>query len=67
MNNDIIINGACIIAIAILLFFLLREVMCWYYKINKQIELQKETNDLLSKLLQKFPNTDLPEQKEKKE
>lgn len=39
--------------IAILFFLLIREVICWYYKINVRIELQIETNSLLRKLLKK--------------
>lgn len=36
--------------IAIGIFFALREVFCWYYKINERIHLQKETNRLLKEL-----------------
>lgn len=39
-----------ILVVAILLFFALREVNCWYWKINRQIELQHEIIDLLKKL-----------------
>gem|GEM_PF-5399894 len=28
-----------------------REVIMWYYKVNERIELQKETNRLLKKLV----------------
>lgn len=37
---------------AILSFFILRDVMLWYYKINKRIELQEETNRLLKILVE---------------
>ena len=37
--------------IAIVLFLLLREVNCWYFKINKRIELMEETNELLRLLI----------------
>jgi len=41
-----------IIATAIVIVcFLLREVYCWYWKINRSIELQEETNRLLKKLV----------------
>lgn len=32
---------------------LLREVVCWYWKINEQIRLQKEIIRLLQKLVDK--------------
>ncbi|UAM97741.1 hypothetical protein K8354_15800 [Polaribacter litorisediminis] len=38
---------------AIIFFLLIREIVCWYYKINIRIELQKETNSLLRRLVEK--------------
>jgi len=35
----------------ILLFFILREVVCWYYKINERITLQKQQIELQKKIL----------------
>ena len=35
--------------IAVAVFFLCRELMCWYYKINRIIELMEEQNSLLRK------------------
>ena len=40
------------IVIVVIIFFLIREVICWYYKINKQVELQTETVQLLKKLVE---------------
>jgi len=40
-----------IIIVIVVLFLIGRELLCWYYKINERIELQKETNDLLRKLI----------------
>lgn len=37
--------------VSILLFFAMREINCWYWKINKKIELQEKTNELLEKLI----------------
>lgn len=48
-----LVPALLIIAIMILLFLLLREVVMWYWKINERIKLQKETNVLLAKLLSK--------------
>ena len=36
------------------LFLLLRELNCWYWKINRRIELQERTNDLLNKILEEM-------------
>lgn len=36
--------------ILILLFFVLREVFCWYLKINKQIKLQQAMLETLLKM-----------------
>lgn len=38
--------------LAIVLYFVLRELNCWYWKINKRIELQEETNRLLKKIIE---------------
>ena len=32
-------------------WLLIREIVCWYYKINEQIENQKKTNELLNNIL----------------
>jgi len=37
--------------IALLIFLLLREFWCWYWKINKLVSLQRETNELLRTLV----------------
>ena len=39
------------IVVLVLVFLLLREVNCWYWKINKRIELMEVQNDLLRSLL----------------
>lgn len=31
--------------------YLARELVCWYFKINEKVKLQKELNKLLVKLL----------------
>ena len=41
------------LVVFILVFLALREVMCWYYKINKAIELMQEQNNLLKRILAK--------------
>ena len=37
--------------IAIALFFVLREVFTWYWKINKLVQGQEKTNQLLQQLI----------------
>lgn len=32
--------------ILIVIFFLCRELMCWYWKINELVRLQKESNEI---------------------
>jgi len=39
------------LVVLICVFLLLREVVCWYWKINYQIKLQEETNELLRNIL----------------
>ncbi len=46
------------LGILIVVFLILREVICWYWKINRNIELQEEQNRLLKKLVQHFENTE---------
>ncbi len=46
-----------IILVAIVVFWLVcRELVCWYYKINEKIKLQKKTNELLEQILNKLEN-----------
>ncbi|NWJ51199.1 MAG: hypothetical protein HXX14_10060 [Bacteroidetes bacterium] len=63
MSSEILISFLIYIVITIVIFLLLREVMCWYFKINhaitmqeEQIQLQKKTVDLLEKLVKSTHN-----------
>lgn len=38
------------IALFIAIFIFLREVFCWYYKINKRLEIEQQILDELRKL-----------------
>ena len=40
--------------LSLLIFLALRELVCWYFKINKRIDLLKEQNLLLKKTLEKL-------------
>ena len=53
-NNSVIIIIIIIIGFCLLLFLILRELACWYLKINERIELQKETNSLLKGMLREL-------------
>lgn len=46
-TNDLIIAS---ILIFLLLFIILREFNCWYWKINERIKLQRDQNFLLEKI-----------------
>ena len=41
-----------LVVICFVIFLLLREVNLWYWKINRRIELQEETNRLLKQMLE---------------
>lgn len=40
-----------IIVLSLLGLYLIRQAVCWYFKINEQIKLQKQLYTLLVKLL----------------
>lgn len=44
------------IVILVVVFLILREVNCWYWKINERISLQKEQNSILEKILKELKN-----------
>lgn len=44
MSNEQIF-GIVLVVFSLAIFILIREVVCWYFKINERVELQKESND----------------------
>ncbi len=54
----VLIIGACILGL-----YLMRELVCWYFKINERIKLQKELHKLLEN--QTNSNGDLRESSNK--
>jgi hypothetical protein len=48
MMPVLIIAGS--IAIALVLMLVLRELWCWYWKINRKLALMEEQNELLRKI-----------------
>jgi hypothetical protein len=49
-------NILLIIAMTIVVFLILREVVCWYFKINERVKLQIESNAIQKEMLQKLTN-----------
>jgi hypothetical protein len=47
MGTLSLITLIIVIIVGIVIFLALREVNCWYWEINRHIELLKETNHLL--------------------
>jgi len=45
---------------SIVLFFVFREVLCWYWKINEAVSVLKEIRDLLKP--PKDDDTEIPEE-----
>jgi len=48
--EKIIVTVLVIVVILLLLFLILREVMCWYWKVNERITIAHQTNLLLEKI-----------------
>ena len=46
------------LAVTILIFLVCREIVCWYFKFNKIVELTYEQNRLLRKLLTALTDSD---------
>lgn len=70
-DNDKALFPILAIAEAVGLFFALRELMLWYWRINETLKEQQQTNRLLSALLEhhgaKLPVTPNPKSKEEKQ
>ena len=49
-------NILLIIAMTVVVFLILREVVCWYFKINERAKLQSELNAIHKEILQKIVN-----------
>lgn len=61
MGTLSLITLIIVIIVGIVIFLALREVNCWYWEINRHIELLKETNHLLKQLLDKNGNLSIIE------
>lgn len=49
-SGEIIFLVFISLIVAVVLFFVFRAVMLWYYKINKRVQLLEENNFLLRKV-----------------
>jgi divalent metal cation (Fe/Co/Zn/Cd) transporter len=55
---DSLMGFVVAVFIIVALFFLCREILNWYWKINERITLQKETNHLLQKIYDRMKEDD---------
>jgi Flp pilus assembly protein TadB len=62
-------GGALILALIVFIgiFLVLREFFCWYFKINKRIDLEQANNNLLKKMLETQSNIDSRKDAERNE
>lgn len=60
IDNHQVLSIIVVIAFFLLLFYLTREFWCWYFKINRLVQLLEESNELQSEaneLLEKIYNS----------
>jgi len=50
MHNETLISSLIGLLIVLVVFLICREVVCWYWKLNKIVELLEEQNKLLGSL-----------------
>jgi hypothetical protein len=62
MSSDSLGSLLVTLIVFLVIFLAAREIMCWYWKINELVGLQKESVDLLRKLVSR--NATCPECKE---
>jgi preprotein translocase subunit SecF len=59
--EDLIIGLVVALAILVFLFFIFRELLNWYWKINERISVAHKTNFLLEKISMQLGASDLDE------
>jgi preprotein translocase subunit SecF len=59
--EDLIIGIVVALAILVFLFFIFRELLNWYWKINERISIAHKTNFLLEKISMQLGASDLDE------
>ena len=50
-NAEFYMFVAVIVAICVVIFLILRAFFCWYWKINKRVDLLEKQNALLEEIL----------------
>jgi sensor domain CHASE-containing protein len=45
--------------VAIAFFILIREIVCWYYKINERNEILREQNEILKNIYKEMKNKEV--------
>jgi uncharacterized membrane protein (DUF106 family) len=45
--------------VAIAFFILIRELVCWYYKINERNEILREQNEILKNIYKEMKNKEV--------
>jgi len=56
MHNESIVTFLIGVVITLIIFLICREIACWYWKINKVVELLEKQNELLSEKLESEKN-----------
>ena len=52
MHTDALVTSLIGLVVVLLIFLICREVICWYWKINKVVELLEKQNKLLTSILE---------------
>lgn len=52
------VNPLLITLAIVFLWLILREVNCWYWKVNERLRLQEETNQLLKDIINQIKSVD---------
>lgn len=55
MDRNGLIGFLLILVLCIAVFMICREVMCWYWKVNKRLEIEQQILEELRKLNAKIP------------
>jgi len=61
MDENNVVAFIAIILVMAVLFLILREFSCWYWKINERLSTQHKTNLLLERMLMQLGASDLDE------
>jgi hypothetical protein len=56
-NMSMLVGAVIVVAILIVIFLICREIVLWYFKINRIIEGQAKTNALLERILKQLGGT----------